>query len=1058
MCLFQETKRALFTDSMIHNLWGHKDVMWVAKESNGLSGGLLSVWNKDLFTFKYSFSGGGFLGVCVEWNAGLLYIVNIYSPCSMSGKRQLWSDLIAFKLHNDPGEWCLGGDFNSILKVGERRGRGGAVNSKERIEFSQFCEAMDIIDIPVMGKKFTWFNSDGTSMSRLDRFLISEGFATKAGISNQWIGDRDISDHCPIWLLSSNLNWGPKPFKFNNCWADHPDFLSFVKTTWEGITIHGKKAFILKEKLKKLKEALKVWNREVFGIIDLNIDQTVKDLNDLEEQLVNGDSDPTCLNSKDKVKQFWEQLHAKESLLLQKSRTTWIREGDSNTRFFHASIKGRRRRNQITMLKKGEVWVEGVEEIKSLVQEHFTQHFTEEWPNKPFLQSIAFNSLTAEDNEILLAAFTEEEVRDTVWSCDGNKSPGPDGFNLNFYKVCWSIVKSDVMAFLKEFHDNALLPKAMTASFLTLVPKKDHPQDLFDYRPICLIGSVYKILSKLLANRLNKVLGKLISSCQSAFLPNRQILDRVVVLNELIDLATRRKDECLLFKVDFERAYDTVSWLFLERMMIKMGFATGWLQWMRTCIFESSMSVLVNGSPTNDFKVGRGLRQGDPLSHFLFLIVAEGLAGMMKKAVEIGKFKGYHITDHTQFDILQFADDTILIGEGSWENLWTIKSLLRGFELVSGLKINFVKSKLIGLNIAETFLQAGSSFLSCLPDVVPFKFLGIPVGSNPRRSVTWKPVVDAMSKRLNSWRGRHLSYGGRLTLIDSVLASLPLYFFSFFKAPSCVLKQLVRIQRNFLWGGGLADKRLCWIKWDLICLPKDQGGLGVKNPSLFNKALLSKWNWRFLTDDEAVWADLLKFRYGHLPTHLLAANTTHTVVNSSLWWRDIIGLAKENNENRFMSNISCGVGDGKNIGFWKFKWFGDRPFSELFPDLFSNEADKDVLIAERLQGNDSDRVWSWNWRQQLSTSEQTQLDAFKVLLLDFTFIPNAVDRWRWMTGSLGLFFVRSCYSLLSESQAAEEIDVNVLVAVKKLWKIDIPSKVLVFGWRLLLEKLPTRSA
>jgi hypothetical protein len=261
-----------------------------------------------------------------------------------------------------------------------------------------------------------------------------------------------------------------------------------------------------------------------------------------------------------------------------------------------------------------------------------------------------------------------------------------------------------------------------------------------------------------------------------------------------------------------------------------------------------------------------------------------------------------------------------------------------------------------------------------------------------------------------------------------------------------------------LWGGGLADKRLCWIKWDLICLPKDQGGLGVKNPSLFNKALLSKWNWRFLTDDEAVWADLLKFRYGHLPTHLLAANTTHTVVNSSLWWRDIIGLAKENNENRFMSNIRCGVGDGKNIGFWKFKWFGDRPFSELFSDLFSNEADKDVLIAERLQGNDSDRVWSWNWRQQLSTSEQTQLDAFKVLLLDFTFIPNAVDRWRWMTGSLGLFSVRSCYSLLSESQAAEEIDVNVLVAVKKLWKIDIPSKVLVFGWRLLLEKLPTRSA
>jgi hypothetical protein len=143
---------------------------------------------------------------------------------------------------------------------------------------------------------------------------------------------------------------------------------------------------------------------------------------------------------------------------------------------------------------------------------------------------------------------------------------------------------------------------------------------------------MYKILSKLLANRLKGVLGKLISKCQSAFLPHRQILDGVVVLNELIDLAKRRKDECFLFKVYFERAYDTVSWLFLERMMVKLGFAEGWLKWMRACIFEISMSILVNGSQTNDFKVGKGLRQGDPLSPFLFLIVAEGLAGMIYEA------------------------------------------------------------------------------------------------------------------------------------------------------------------------------------------------------------------------------------------------------------------------------------------------------------------------------------------------------------------------------------------------------------------------------------------
>jgi hypothetical protein len=152
------------------------------------------------------------------------------------------------------------------------------------------------------------------------------------------------------------------------------------------------------------------------------------------------------------------------------------------------------------------------------------------------------------------------------------------------------------------------------------------------------------------------------------------------------------------------------------------------------------------------------------------------------------------------------------------------------------------------------------------------------------------------------------------------------------------------------------------------------------------------------------------------------------------------------------------VGDGKNIGFWRFKWFGDQLFSVLFPDLFSKEADKDVFIAERLQGNGNDREWTWNWLQQLSASEQQQLEALKEILLDFSLNPNVVDRWRWKTGTMGLFSVRSCYSLLSESQATEEIDVNVLAAIKKLSKIDIPSKVLVFGWRLLLARLPTHSA
>jgi exonuclease III len=798
VCFLQETKKSSIEDFLIYNLWGHKDVRWVAKDPIGLSGGLLILWNSNCFNLINSFYGDGFLGITVDRDGEYFNFINIYSPCSLAGKKKLWEDLLMVKQHSGGGEWCLGGDFNAILRSSERKGSSAESRQGERLSFLRFVEEMAVIDVPVLGKKFTWFSSDGKSMSRIDRFLLSDGFIAKFSVSGQWIGDRDISDHCPIWLIVAEENWGPKPFRVINGWFDHPDFYSFVESRWKSFDVRGKKAYVLKEKFRLLKECLRKWNKEVYGFIDLNIEKTVKELNELEGLLEGNDGnfDPTIrkyLNN-----DFWNQLHLKENLLKQKSRMKWVQEGDSNSRYFHESIKSRRRKNQLVALKDGDQWIQGVDEVKGFVKNFFELNFNERRKNRPNLNGIHFRSLSVEDNLLLMKAFTVEEVREVIWSSDGDKSPGPDGFNFKFLKVCWDIVKDDIMNFLHEFFVSATLPKAFTASFLTLIPKKDHPQTLSEYRPICLVTSMYKILSKILAGRLKQVLGKLISNVQSAFLPNRQILDGVMIVNELIDLAKRRKDKCLLFKVDFERAYDTVNWQFLDYMMRRMGFVEGWRKWISACVFNSSMSVLVNGSPTSDFNVGKGLRQGDPLSPFLFLIVVEGLSGLMRKAAENNLFHGYKVSDNIMFHSLQFADDTILVGEGNWDNLWTIKTILRSFEMVSGLKVNFFKSKLYGINIKENFLRASSSFLHCAVESIPFRFLGIPVGANPRRRATWIPIIESMRNRLNNWNGRMLSIRGRVTLINSVLSSLPLYFFSFYKAPSCVLKELVTIQRNFL--------------------------------------------------------------------------------------------------------------------------------------------------------------------------------------------------------------------------------------------------------------------
>jgi hypothetical protein len=301
-------------------------------------------------------------------------------------------------------------------------------------------------------------------------------------------------------------------------------------------------------------------------------------------------------------------------------------------------------------------------------------------------------------------------------------------------------------------------------------------------------------------------MNSLIASNQSAFLKGRNLVDGVLVVNEVIDLAKKSGKECMVFKVDFEKAYDSVDWNFLEYMLYRFGFGEKWIRWIRACVFAGNLSILVNGSPTKEFNIQRGLKQGDPLAPFLFLLVAEGFGGVMKKAVEVNLFKGFAIgREGVSISHLQYADDTLCIGEASVQNLWTNKSILRGFHMASGLKVNFAKSCLMGVNVRAEFVELACSFLNCRHGEVPFKYLGLPVGANPRRISTWEPLLAYLKKRLGSWGKKYISLGGRIVLRNSVLNAIPIFFLSFLKMPVSVVKSVVRIQRNFLWGGVKGD-------------------------------------------------------------------------------------------------------------------------------------------------------------------------------------------------------------------------------------------------------------
>ncbi|GKD39102.1 RNA-directed DNA polymerase, eukaryota, partial [Tanacetum coccineum] len=251
----------------------------------------------------------------------------------------------------------------------------------------------------------------------------------------------------------------------------------------------------------------------------------------------------------------------------QKSRIKWAIEGDENSKFFHYVVRKKTRRQNINGLKINGSWVEDPTSIFGATYNHFANRFRESNPSRLKFHSLLFKRLDQEDIVLLESPFSMDEVKAAVWDCCSSKSPGPDGQNFKFIKKYWEFIKFEFFNFVKYFESLGSLARGCNASFIVLIPKVSDPLDLSDYRPVSLIGCMYKVLSKLLASRLSQVIHKLISPNQTTFLKGRQILDGSLVANEIVNFAKKEGINLFLFKVDFKKAFDSVNWNFLMDIM-----------------------------------------------------------------------------------------------------------------------------------------------------------------------------------------------------------------------------------------------------------------------------------------------------------------------------------------------------------------------------------------------------------------------------------------------------------------------------------------------------------
>nr|GEU58908.1 RNA-directed DNA polymerase, eukaryota [Tanacetum cinerariifolium] len=362
-----------------------------------------------------------------------------------------------------------------------------------------------------------------------------------------------------------------------------------------------------------------------------------------------------------------------------------------------------------------------------------------------------------------------KEIRNAVWACGIDKSSGPDGFSFLFLKKYWDYFKGDVEKFVLDFMETDSLSRGTNSAFITLIPKVPNLLLIKNYCPISLIGMQYKIIANLLPIHLAKVLDNIVSPVQSVFISSRQILDGPLMVSEIIEWYKKKNKKLMIFKVDFEKAFDSVSWNYLDFVLLHMGFGSKWRSWIRSCLHSACTSILINGSPALEFSMGRGLRQGDPLSPFLFILVIEGLHLSLQEANHSRLIKGVSlINDVFNVSYLFFADDVDILTDWNTNDMENIVQTLNSFYMASRIKINIAKSNVYGVGVSKENLEAMETLTKCLAGSLPFTYLGLPIAKNMKLTDSWCVMVEKFKSKLSSWKANLLSIGGRLTLIKSV--------------------------------------------------------------------------------------------------------------------------------------------------------------------------------------------------------------------------------------------------------------------------------------------------
>ncbi|KAF5465302.1 hypothetical protein F2P56_015322 [Juglans regia] len=1019
----------------------------MAVDSRGSSGGLALMWKRTLDISIYNYSRwhiSAYVKEGCDRNPWLL--TGFYGHPETAKRDMSWDLLKLIKLENQVA-WLCCGDFNEITCLNEKSG-GGTRPYRQMEKFREVIMECSLKQFLTRGSKFTWSNNrrgrDFTK-EKLDRGLANPSWLNRFNDSCCQVLPAMNSDHSPLLIRVSTkevINQGkPFLFRFEAAWNLKAECSNIIKRAWNEMAMGSEGAVGMNRRLKKCSLALKKWNVSDNMRTPKAITAKMKRLEEMQ--------DSNQGNQVEAIQQLQKEL---ETALVeddlkwkQRAKQHWLQNGDKNTKFFHLHATQRRKTNKISqVLDHNNCVITEKEEIGNVFTSFFSDLFTSSNPYniEGCLEDVS-PKVSPVMNELLLQKFTEEEVKVAVFQMKGMGSPGPDGFPALFYQSHWDILGKEVCRFALNILNSGGSLEGVNETFITLIPKVKEPKRVHDYRPISLCNVIYKIVAKMVSNRMKLVLPDIISLNQSAFVPGRAISNNIVVAYETLHtMATRMKSKSgfMALKLDISKAYDRVEWKFLSSVMSRLGFDQAWISIVLNCISSASYSILLNGEAQTPFKPSRGLRQGDPLSPYLFILCGEALSAMIQKADLIGSISSVPMGKGPQrVSHLFFADDSLIFCKSNsleWSNLMRILSI---YENASGQVLNKEKSSIFfskntPLENQKIILSIAGVRSSCSFE----KYLGLPSMVGRAKTAAFHNLIDKAWAKITNWKTTCLSAAGKEILLKSVLQAIPTYAMGIFRLPQSITKRLDQLCRKFWWGSTEGQSKIQWVKWSSLSRGKGQGGLGFRSFSSFNLALLAKQGWSILHNPNSLSAQILKQKY------FPSSNLLEAKVGSrpSLVWRSMMAgleLLKE--------GLIWRIGNGHKVKIWEARWV---PKIAL---LSSTHRDSRLERVAYLFIPDKKQ---WNGPLLQSLFSQQEIELINSIPIS---LGNREDKLAWEGTRNGLFSVRSAYHLrreILERQVAGPSRVHVLSSTwKSLWQLQVPNAVRMFLWRACNEAIPT---